>query len=509
MLDHLEGKSSSKEPLQIGQCVGQRYRIERLLGEDGLGFCYEVSEVGAAERSTAALACRTPLCLRLLQSRVDAKDSLSPALAHWHKQLHLTRQLDHSGIVPVHEVCTTDSQGRVYVVRSAVELFGQPLSTILQARPGGMPEPEAVRLCAAIAEAIEAAHQRGVLHLSLSPQRIFLVSDGATLQVQVADFAVLPPPFSPDYGEPGYSAPEQVEGLPCDRRTDQFSLAVILYEMLSGQPAFIGSPLEDRQTILQRVISEDPLPLALSSPIELALARALSRSRTVRFATVRDFVSALGVDGVAWTVVRPPGPVPSQMSPQPVMLPPYIWRLILGISIVALIGVYFRFGHGIGTRSPRQTAQSQSPSLPNVPPLPPPRPSLMTTGIVTPIHKPIVAAPPFHVPPSKFIRPRPLPALKASTSPPIVDIQMTTDGPPLSSGHTQRIKYCLQLIHPRPPFAVVLENINGLLYVSERTLSPEIKLSSDFRNCLKNEVQGAMAAKDVYIKGMLKGRPVP
>jgi hypothetical protein len=89
------------------------------------------------------------------------------------------------------------------------------------------------------------------------------------------------------------------------------------------------------------------------------------------------------------------------------------------------------------------------------------------------------------------------------------ELRVTTDGPPLSPVHVGRIKYCLGLIHPRAPFTVVLENINGTLYVGERTSSPDIRLSNDFRNCLKNEVRGNIDPKDVYIKGLLKGKAGP
>jgi hypothetical protein len=90
-----------------------------------------------------------------------------------------------------------------------------------------------------------------------------------------------------------------------------------------------------------------------------------------------------------------------------------------------------------------------------------------------------------------------------------VDIRVTATGAQLVPRDSSRIKYCLGLIHPRPPFTVVLENINGTLYVADRTTSADIRLSNDFRNCLKNEVRGNIALKDVYIKGTLRGKTAP
>jgi serine/threonine-protein kinase len=539
----------------VGELVGQRYRIDRLIGEDALGWIYGVSETSTPAASDSGPAA---LALRLLRIRLGAGGIALPSEVQkvWRSQLGLLRDLRHPGVVPVHEVCLGDEQGRVYVVRAAVETEGQPLYALLQTRPGGLPEAEAVRLCAAIAEAVEAAHQHGVLHLCLSPQRIFLLSSGETFVVKVADFALVPPPLSARYCEPGYLSPEQAEGQPCDRRTDQFSLAVIFYEMLSGQPAFIGAPDEDRATILARVVSEDPLPLALSRPIELALARALSRSRPVRFPGLSDFVCALGVDGVAWTAVRVPGPARSQLSPLPSrrrpLYIPVFFGAVLAIAVLGLSSLltgwpWFRHGApsvpGSGAPSdvakraalPSQVAAPKSPAqgpaqepwkglaVTSPPDLAPPVAAGRQTGMfLSPaqgLMPPLRGAPVSPVktsasggspstnptPSSGQTAPAPTPATTTVDT----DLRVTSPGAQLSPHNIERIKYCLSLIHARPPFTVVLENINGTLYVADRTSSAEIKLSNDFRNCLKNEVRGNIDLRDVYIKGIPRGKVTP
>lgn len=531
------------QPFALGELVAQRYQVESLLCEDDLGWVYEVTETGP---NTSLDGLRTPLALRLIRPRFFADDFVltSDARKQWRSQLSMLRDLRHPGIVPVQEVCLGDEQGRVYTVRAAVELEGQPLSDVMQARTGGLPEPEAVRLCAAIAEAVEAAHQRGVQHLSLSPRRVFVVPSGESVQIKVADFAIMPPTLSPLYSDPGYLSPEQIEGQPWDRRTDQFSLAVLFYEMLSGQPAFIGAPDEDRQTILRRVVSEDPLPLALSRPIELALARALSRSRAVRFPALTDFICALGVDGVAWTAVRPPGPARSQFSPPPRPRTRLFLPVLLGASAASVgLGVYFFLTAGglqLGVR-PTATIDLSVPASLDLfanPPTPtPPRPDAAPAPID--LHAPFPPlrlatdqppAPP--TPPTQppvtvatnVVKPPPSPNVNTNVAknPPVesfpqiplpftgeIDIQITTDGPPLSDHHLNRIRYCVKLIRPRPPFTAILEPFRGTLFVSQRSATPELRESNDFRNCLKNEVQGNIEAKDVYVKGILKGKPTP
>lgn len=539
---------SEAPPFAIGDVAGQRYRIDTLIGEDALGWVYEVSEINPTVSSEQLSA---PLSLRLLRLRFCADEVILTAEAQkaWQNQLSRLRHLRHPGTVPVHEICLGDSEGRVYTVRPAVELLGQSLAAVLAKRAGGLPEPEAVRLCASIAEAVEAAHQAGVLHLALSPQRIFLVQSGDATLVKVADFALLPPMLSPLLGEPGYLSPEQAEGQPCDRRTDQFSLAVIFYEMLSGQPAFIGAPDEDRQTILRRVVSEDPLPLALARPIELALARALSRSRAVRFPGLSDFVCALGVDGVAWTAVRPPGPVRSQLSPQPRPRLPSRVRVPLLIGAFTAVGVlciYFLMAPGRReppqpAAAPAMAASAAKPSPPPSSPAPPPDLQPSSQPASPPDARPVelasavAAGPALPAPaPAKPVSPKPVPPTAVPTAAPTAsgpphgpgpgvaaatatgtlastgtEIQVSTSGPPLSKHHIDRIKHCLGLIRARPPFSAVLEPFKGTLYVSERTTSAEIRSSNDFRNCLKNEIQGNIEAKDVFIKGISRGRTPP
>jgi len=347
-------RAAPAPPFDIGETVAQRYRVESLLSEDALGYTYTVSELASAGEANHALR-----VLRLLRARMGTLGVKLPddALSTWRSQLEKARDFRHANIPTIEEMCFGDEHGRVFQVRTAIELEGQPLSALLSARPTGLSEAEAVRLLAGIAEVVEAAHQHGILHLSLSPSRIFVVPSGESIAVRVADFALLPPALAPQFGEAGYLTPEQVEGQPCDRRSDQFALAVILYEMLSSQPAFIGAPDEDRQVTLSRVLHEDPLPLALSRPLEQALARALSRSRAVRFPSLHDFVRALGIDGVAWSLVFPPG---SSKSPPMRPVRQALWQPVLlgaavaSLAIFAIWGVASRLGSS--TSSPAQAS---------------------------------------------------------------------------------------------------------------------------------------------------------
>jgi hypothetical protein len=300
------------------------------------------------------------------------------------------------------------------------------------------------------------------------------------------------------------------------------------------------------------VVSEDPLPLALARPIELALARALSRSRAVRFPGLSDFVCALGVDGVAWTAVRPPGPARSQFSPPPRPgqergprrpTPLYVPVLLGALAASCALGIYYYLSTGGPQRGAERRSQPIAPpdlraaAVPDLAPTPPldgavppvdvgpPLPPLrLASEPAAPTAPPVVRTPPTpQAPPANVVRPQlvarpaqsPSNPTSAQTPPSLtpfsndVDIQVTTDGPPLSDQHLDRVKYCIRLVRPHPPFSAILEPFRGTLFVSQRTPTPELRESSDFRNCLKNEVQGNIEAKDVYVKGILRGKTSP
>ena len=542
-------------PFQIGDTVAQRYRVESLLSEDALGYTYTVSEIATAGEANGALR-----VLRLLRARLGTLGVRLPdeALTAWRSQLEKARELRHPHIPPIEEMCFGDEHDRVFVVRTAIELEGQPLAALLAARPAGLSEAEAVRLLAAITEIVEAAHQQGILHLSLSPSRIFVVPSGESIAVRVADFALLPPALAAQYGEAGYLTPEQVEGQPCDRRSDQFALAVILYEMLSSQPAFIGAPDEDRQVTLSRVLHEDPLPLALSRPLEQALARALSRSRAVRFPNLHDFVRALGVDGVAWSLVFPPG---SSKSPplrpvrQSLWQPVLLGAAVASLAIFAIWGVASRVGVGPSSPSHRSDGSvaagpasgalagestaprvdaATSPALtdlgsatgPGKTDSPPAAQVRLDGGVASPGSPGTKPQLPASRPDLGFGRagtvagsgtvstgstgsgsptpgPRPSSPVTAPAAGYELDIS-TVDGKPLPADVKGPILRCIKLIRPATPFRLILQDINGTLFVADQSPPNELKQSSDFRNCLKTDSHGKIESKELSLKGFLR-----
>ncbi|MFN0102795.1 MAG: serine/threonine-protein kinase [Bryobacteraceae bacterium] len=188
------------------------------------------------------------------------------------------------------------------------------------------------------AEALDYAHQRGIVHRDVKPANIMVRRDGIA---KIADFGIARmqshslTQTGQILGTPNYMSPEQISGKPVDGRADQYSLAVMLYEVLTGEKPFVADSLP---TLLFRVVSEAPQPAprlnpTLSPAIDQVLQRALAKSPDDRFPNCAEFIRSLEVacqGAPGWkTLVRGgglsqpthAGPAP-QPSPKPVVLPP-------------------------------------------------------------------------------------------------------------------------------------------------------------------------------------------
>lgn len=537
--------------LKPSEVVAGRYRIVSVLcppGPDSAFAAYEAVTTGAPAGSAA-------VTLRLLTapgSGLGPYELRDEDRAYLARQAVLLGRVQHPAVAQTYELGPYGDRA-VLLVREPVEQQGQTLRELLAARGGPLAEAEAIKLCAQIGEALEAAHQQGACHLNLTPSCVYVISDGPEVRVKVADFGLLPPSWAAQLGEPGYLAPEQLGGPHGgatdaqlgDRRTDQFALAVILYEMLAGQPAFIAAANEDRQIVLGRVGNEDPLPLSQSRPVEQALARALSRSRGVRFPAVRDFLRALGVDVSRWPAslpyIKAAELAPPERSP----------RLFLPMAAGA---VFALLGLG-GVVVFRQLTE---------PPARPPRPDLLAPASSAASDERLVSSSPDGLPAADLrapadgepgdagredlLGPGELPDLQPSgegsaedlaapgprhpglvARPPVAPgtppaagtvaaggaggpLKLAFSGPEveaLTEAQRSDLTSCVKMISPRLPFNILLQNINGILYVDPNHTSPELSTSQDFRDCLKQRVKGKIVPKVLNITKTSKGKAAP
>ena len=271
---------------QPGDFIG-RFRVERLLGEGGIAEIYQVRHRQLGTVHT----------LKLL------------TLHHpWQRERLLQEgrtqaQIQHPNLVAVTDV--VEAQGQVGLVMEYVQGFS--LADCLQ-EGGGMPLEDSLDLFQQILEAVGTAHAAGVLHRDLRPQNILLTTTGDRVVAKVADFGFArlasgarqpgAPLVETTTGTPGYMSPEQItDTATVDRRADIFALGVILYELLSGQRAFVG---DNQLEILNHTASGVYTPLQVHLPdiphaVADAIDRALEISPGDRFPDSETFAEALAL----------------------------------------------------------------------------------------------------------------------------------------------------------------------------------------------------------------------
>jgi serine/threonine-protein kinase len=202
--------------------------------------------------------------------------------------------LKHPNIVAIHDIF--EDSGRAYVVMEYVE--GDTLSAMLKATP--VPNSSVtLRVLRQMAEALDYTHSRGVIHRDIKPANVMIDSTGTA---KIMDFGIARitdtrtcTPTGMVMGTVEYMAPEQIMGQPVDGRADQFSLAVVAYQMLTGSTLFGPHTMA---TLTYKLVNETPAPpcsrnAELPLGVDAVLAKALAKAPAARFATCSEFVSAL------------------------------------------------------------------------------------------------------------------------------------------------------------------------------------------------------------------------
>ncbi|HXU80686.1 MAG TPA: serine/threonine-protein kinase, partial [Polyangia bacterium] len=287
--------------LSPGTTIDGTYRVVRLVGEGGMGEVYEASHARLAGR----------YAVKVLQRSLSDHGE---ALERFRREAEITSSLRHPNIVHVMDFNRLPD-GSPYLVMEFLE--GVDLAERL--RQSGPPSlVSASTVLGQIASALAAAHSRAIVHRDLKPQNIFIVPlPGQPLGIaKVVDFGISKiravtahlTNESAVLGTPQYMAPEQALGRigEIDHRTDQFSLAVIAYELVTGRPAFVGDSV---QAVLYQVVHEQPPPLVVArgaaGPVkdllEAVIGRGLSKSKSERFPDALEFARAFSaaLDGRA------------------------------------------------------------------------------------------------------------------------------------------------------------------------------------------------------------------
>jgi len=262
-----------------------RYKIVRELGHGAMGVVYHAIDPNIGR----------PVAIKTIRlNEVSNSQERARLKERLFREARSAGSLSHPGIVTIYDV---DQQGDLAFI--AMEFVDGPtLDDLLSGqRPLG-PE-QMFGVLGQTAVALDYAHQRGIVHRDIKPANIMMDAAGAA---KITDFGIAKITASEQFtmtgtivGTPHYMSPEQVQGLQVDGRSDQFSLAVIAYEMLTGEKPFTGDQLT---TVVYKIVAEEPPPAArlnatLSPQIEAALRKALAKKPDGRYRTCQEFVHAL------------------------------------------------------------------------------------------------------------------------------------------------------------------------------------------------------------------------
>ena len=289
-------------PALVGTVLDGSYRIEGLLGEGGMGAVYAATHLRLEKR----------MAVKVMARELTAN---AEALARFRREALVTSGLGHPHIVQVFDFSTTPT-GEPFLVMEFLD--GEDLDHRLR-RVGRLPAADVVRMVKQVASALMATHNKGIVHRDLKPANIYLLLEvaGETDFVKVLDFGISKvrsastklTRTSSIMGTPNYMSPEQAKGNieAIDERTDQWALACIAWECLSGQGPFVG---ENVPSILFQIVHEPPPSLLpqvadLYPQVEAVLLRGLAKNKNDRFAKVDDFATELeaAVTGTAGRAV--------------------------------------------------------------------------------------------------------------------------------------------------------------------------------------------------------------
>jgi hypothetical protein len=278
-----------------------RYQLRRVLGRGAMGVVYEGLDPSLNRRVAVKTILRN--------AAIDAETAQHYS-AQFAREAQAAGRLNHPHIVQVHDFA---EEGDVaYLVMEYIQ--GRELRSFFEAKESFAPA-EAVRIMGELLDALDFAHEAGVIHRDVKPANVML---DAQRRVKLADFGVARIQDSDRsaagtmVGTPAFMSPEQIQGLKIDRRTDIFSAGTLLYQLLTGEQPFTG---QGAWTVAKKIMQDEPpqpssVVKSISPAFDAVVGKALAKNPAQRYARARDFAEAL-------RAALAPGQPPASASPPP------------------------------------------------------------------------------------------------------------------------------------------------------------------------------------------------
>ena len=319
--DESEFAATVTGPVLTDRKIGS-FEIVELIGRGGMGVVYLARDT-KLKRSVA---------IKSMPAEMQADTT---ARTRFRREAELLASLNHPNIAAIYDIVEQDKSGG-YLILEYVP--GETLAQRIAREP--LKLEEVLSIAQQVAEAVSAAHDRGVIHRDLKPGNIKITPEGkvkvldfglakvSSTKEQSADTAVTQP--GRIMGTPAYMSPEQARGKPTDHRTDIWSFGCILYEMLSGKVPFEGETATD---ILARILEREPewdaLPPATPTSIRTLLRRCLEKDPRRRLRDIGDAgieIKELLAPPATATVTGPAAPARTLRR----------WAMVIGLIVVVL-----------------------------------------------------------------------------------------------------------------------------------------------------------------------------
>jgi eukaryotic-like serine/threonine-protein kinase len=397
LASELSAAQGDDRPPRAGSKISH-YQILETLGGGGMGVVYKAEDTKLGRH----------VALKFLPQGVLADPK---ALERFQREARAAAALNHPNICTIYEV--GEHEGRPFIAMELLE--GQTLRELigrgaLRAPAGGqsppLQNPEMLDIAIQVTDALETAHQKGIIHRDIKSMNIFIIPRGGTFQAKILDFGLAKwtaparAPLSPlahggagfedtaatetlaatidreqlttqgvTMGTVNYMSPEQARGEPLDARTDLFSFGAVLYEMATGRQAFSGESMAE---ILARILKEEPpAPRTLNPEVparlEEIILKALEKDRKLRYQTASDLradVSRLRRDTTASTTAATTRAAPPRAAHSKLRLAG------MGLGAAALLALIFLLILKAGLIHRGSTAGTQPPGIRSIAVLP-------------------------------------------------------------------------------------------------------------------------------------------